>query len=82
MTAHYIVTDKDGELRREYPDSGAGWAMDAEDAAEMWAKEQWPHLEWPDEIECFVTLPGTTTPMRYTVTVEQVPSFSAHKAGA
>ncbi len=77
---NYIVTDEDGELRREYPNNGTGWAMDAEDAAEMWAKDVWSHLECPDEIECMVTLPGTTEPKRYVVTVERVPSFSARRA--
>ncbi len=81
----YIVTDEDGDQQREYPDSNPGhldsdqWALDAEDAAELWADEQWAHNDHPDEMVCLVTLPGTTEPKRYVVTVEHVPSFSARK---
>ena len=77
----YIVTDEDGELRREYPNQPAPvWAFDAEDAATMWAEEAWPHVDYPDEMTCLVTSPGETEPVRYTVTVEREPVFSASKS--
>lgn len=78
----YVVTDEDGEsYRREYPGQPTAdkWAIDAEDAAQMWADDAWPHYDHPDEMACLVTSPGGT-PTRYIVTVEHVPSFYAIRA--
>ena len=89
----YIVTDEDGDQQREYPDAPpfapkrlpvevaldpGKWAMDEDDAAEMWAEEMWAHNDHPDEMIALVTYDGKTT--RRVVTVESAPVFSASKA--
>lgn len=55
---------------------GGAWAMDEEDAACIWAEKFWHEYECPEEMNAIVTR-SDGRKWRVTVSVEQVPSFSA-----
>lgn len=61
------------------PGPGRGWwevARDAENAAEIWANEQWSNHDHPKEMDCVVSAPdGTVT--RWKVEAEHTVVFNA-----
>ena len=82
MVDVWTVTDEDGQFERTYdatyhPGTDDEWALDAQDAAEMWA--EWAcsqEAEYPEERVAVVTDPdGNVT--RMVVTFETVPVFHA-----
>jgi hypothetical protein len=79
----WLEDDETEEDATEYPDVSPGgrgkWALDAENAAEMYADSRYADCEYPDELTVCVRDPeGVLT--KWTVTVEMRPSFTAHEA--
>ena len=83
MSTYRIVTDEDGQWDRAYathpPGVDGEWALDAQDAAELWA--EWlcaQEAEYPEERVAIVTDPDGDV-SRWTVTFEAVPVFNARR---
>lgn len=76
--SRYTVTDIDGCYGRTYADRSSGWgsrwAMDVDDAANMWAEDVYSDLDFPDEMECIVTNPDGER-FKVTVYAEQTVTF-------
>ena len=79
MSGEYVVTCEDGYFEHRYPSafvSGEEWAVDAEDAAQMWGELNHAYFEYTKEMVALVTRPDGSR-CKVTVYVEMVPSFSA-----